>query len=270
MHEPDERHLSDEQLSACLDGEEAQGPPDALDLEAHLASCARCRDRIEALRGVSILVATPVEPVAPEVRAVAVAAAVHPGVDEIGVLDRFARTKPARLRRQRFVVAGAVAAAVILAVALPLGLSGNGPPTSVAARHGLARSPSGSANSPAGASAAAPATTATLLDLGAVSSLKQVDQRLREAGISGASPAVAGPLFRSQKSPTISPGCVEDTRRAAHGGAFGPGVVASATYRGGRVLVMEFWATASAPPTGGTVVALSAEDGCRLVARGST
>jgi len=100
--------------------------------------------------------------------------------------------------------------------------------------------------------------------------LKQVDQRLREAGISGASPAVAGPLFRSQKSPTISPGCVEDTRRAAHGGAFGPGVVASATYRGGRVLVMEFWATASAPPTGGTVVALSAEDGCRLVARGST
>jgi hypothetical protein len=282
MHEPDERHLSDEQLSAYLDGEEVQGPLGALDLEAHLAGCARCSDRIEALREVSTLVATPVEPVAPEVRAAAVAAAVHPGVDEIGVLERLARTKPARLRRQRFVAAGAVAAAVVLAVALPLGLSGHSSPTSVAARHGSERSrptnsnpansksiASGSAVSPAGASAVAPTTTATLLDLGAVSSLKQVDQRLQEAGISGASPAL-GPLYRAEKSPAVSPGCVEDTRRAAHGGAFGPGVVASATYRGSRVLVMEFWATASAPPAGETVVALSAEDGCRLVARGTT
>jgi hypothetical protein len=279
MHEPDGRHLSDEQLSAYLDEEEAQGPLDALDLEAHLASCARCSDRIGALREVGILVATPVEPVSPEVRAAAVAAAVHPGVDEAEVLERFAHTKPERLRQRRLVVAGALAAAaVILAVALPLTLSGNSSPTSVAARHGSARSSptngkknaSGSAIPSAGSSAVVPATTATLLDLGAVSSLEQVDRRLQEAGVSGASPAAAAPLFRAGERPAISRGCVEDTRRAAHGGAFGPGVVASATYRGSRVLVMEFWAMASAPPAGETVVALSAEDGCRLVARGTT
>jgi hypothetical protein len=276
MNERDESHLSDEQLSAYLDGEAGKGPVGAFDPEAHLTRCARCRTRLEALREVGVLVATPVVPVLPGLKARAVAAAVHARVDEREVLGHSARWPAVRLRRRPYVVVGAVAAtAVILAVALPLGLSGQSSPTSIAARHTPARSNATngapSAGTPAGSAAAPEAspTTTSTPDLGVVSSLDQVEQRLESAKISNSSSANAAPSPGALE-PSILPGCVEKTRRAAHGGAFGPGVVATATYKGSRAFVMEFWATASAPSAGKIVVALSAEDGCRLLARGST
>jgi len=64
--------------------------------------------------------------------------------------------------------------------------------------------------------------------------------------------------------------CVAGTRSAAHGGAHGPGLVATATYAGEQALVMEFWPTTSSPTAGQTVVAVSAKSGCKLLTRTTT
>ena len=60
-------HPDDEQLSAFLDGE-ADG-----DAAAHIAGCADCSARVEALRSVASAVAAPLPQVGPAARDAAIA-----------------------------------------------------------------------------------------------------------------------------------------------------------------------------------------------------
>ncbi len=126
-HDPRE-HLSDEQLSAQLDGElhpARPGEPDA-GAGAHLAACASCRRRRAALADARALVGTPVVPVTPSVKAAAVAAALAGGLPE----ERIAGRPPAvtvlasRRPAPRLLVGAAAAVALlVVGVGVSLGLT---------------------------------------------------------------------------------------------------------------------------------------------------
>src|SRR5207253_10109686 len=94
-------HLSDELLSAHIDGDELWSP-DA----THLETCDECRTRLDALRGVVAAVAAPLTPPAAHVREAAVAAAMvetsgaAPNVRRL-VTRRERATQSATARRMR-------------------------------------------------------------------------------------------------------------------------------------------------------------------------
>jgi len=269
-----ELHLSDERLSAYLDEVDDVVPPGAPELQPHLARCARCSDRLVALRSASRMVGAPVPPVAPELKAHAVAAALRAARDDEGDLRRERDTKTVReIRRYRRprVLVGAAAAVLALGVAVPLALLGRSPSTPIAASHSptssQSRASAGSALAPGVSSGAS--TPAVVPDLGRVSSVAQVLSRLQGAKISNSSSAQAR-LSYNDETISMYARCVASTRRAARGGDYGPGIVASATYRGRVSLVMEFWPTTSKPGAGKSVVAVTGTKGGGLLARTKT
>jgi len=97
--------------------------------------------------------------------------------------------------------------------------------------------------------------------------MQQVVARLDESKSATNSPEMAGLSAGEDNTSSQYRSCVATTRRAANGGQYGPGIVATAKYQGHATLVMEFWPTISPPPAGKAVVAVSTTDTCRLVGR---
>jgi hypothetical protein len=269
-----ELHLSDERLSAYLDEVDDVAPPGAPELQPHLAQCARCNDRLAALRSAGRLVGAPVVRVTPEVRAQAVAAAVR-------AAREVEQARKIRWYRRPQVLVGAAAAAAVvvlgLGVAVPLTLSGQSSPSSTAAsrirnsqeHHGSAGLSPAAKGPAAGSIGSTASTAAAVEDLGQVSSMKQVLSRLSEVLTPSFSQALAGSSYNDAVTSRYA-GCVATTRAAARAGDYGPGIVASATYQGRASFVMEFWPTASTPQAGKTVVAVTTTNGCKLLARTTT
>jgi hypothetical protein len=271
-----ELHLSDERLSAYLDEMDDVAPLGAPELQPHLAQCARCNDRLAALRSAGRLVGAPVVRVAPEVRAQAVAVAVHAAREQSGPVHAerdVEQARKIRWYRRPQVLAGAAAAVVVLSlgVAVPLTLSGQSSSNSTAgSRIPTSTEHRGSAGfSPESGGLAAGSSPVAVEDLGRVSSMKQVLSRLHDVGIPSSSSGPARLLYNDEATSRYA-GCVATTRRAARAGDYGPGIVASATYQGRASLVMEFWPTVSKPEAGKTVVAVTTTNGCRLLARTTT
>jgi len=303
MNEP---HESDERLSEYvdvsrddeLDGSAASESRRWAALESHVSGCELCRERLAALRSVSLLVATPVAPVSPAHRSSAVASAIREGLAKTEELDSVPlrpRERQTRwFRSAPILLTGAAAAAVLLAIALPLALLGQSSPSSKsnsaarAATHGAAStlgrpapgsataSPSSgefstgssAANSTSAAAPSPQSAAATLPDLGKVSSIDQVLTRVsRNATATSSQNDYLGTGTEGNSNYTS---CVEATRRAARGGPYGPGLVATATYQGRAAIVTEFWPTMSPPSTGKEVVAVSSTSGCKLLAHTST
>jgi len=156
-------HLSDEQLSAHLDGEMGDGAPAAVPGQAatqaavhdaavsdsevgdEIAGCPTCRERLVALSRAQALVRLPVDPVLPSIRAAAVASALA----EASESESVSVSPPTDLsyraigeRRSPHIWTGAAAAAAILLVVVGVSL-------------GLSHSRS----APSASSASAPATT---------------------------------------------------------------------------------------------------------------
>jgi hypothetical protein len=273
-------HLSDEQLSAHLDGERPDGPSPATPdggIEADIAGCDVCRDRRAALADTRALLRRPVAPVAPSVRAAAVEAALATGLGtEAGpgsvstLLPR-----PKRPARATGVLVGVAAAAAVLVVAVgvSLGLShtGSGPAASSAMAH-----------APARAAAPEPTTTSPggLPDLGSVSATNLrsriapvVDSQNHvtgtsagssDAGVPGQENATAAPTS-SSSSPAAPAGCVASAQQAA-GTAGYPELVATATYARMPAYVFVVPVGGASSTTSEDEAVVVAESGCRVLA----
>jgi hypothetical protein len=191
-------HLSDEQLSAYIDREPLDEPA-APDVDAAVASCAQCQERLAALEEARTLVRLPVAHISRSVRAAAVAAALADARSDArsdatngSLTIGDARSVPSttsvrRSSRWARVPAGAVAAVLIvvaLAAGIPIALSHSGSrPTSSAASHAAAKRAATAA--PSAASASGAGTAAALPDLGAIGSPKSLRSHLGPVVASG-------------------------------------------------------------------------------------
>jgi serine/threonine-protein kinase len=174
-------HLSDEQLSAHLDGEayEAGSAIAASEetVENQIAGCDRCRHRLGALAEASALVRVPVASVSPSVRAAAVEAALTeaaeggPGVASTAGLTTLRSSSPPR---PTGVLVGAAAAVVVLivGVGLALGLSHKGSPASTSAVAAAGSHARGTPEEPRVPATLAPAGLADLGSVGTPASLR--------------------------------------------------------------------------------------------------
>lgn len=287
-----DEHLTDERLSAHLDGVDdvaARGVPVLAD---HLASCGVCETRLASLRAVREMVGTPVTPVSAAARAAAVAAALaraqsdtSSGVAEPGWAVPL-RPGPGMVPwyRRPAIFVGAAAAVVALLVAISVALEGGSPAATsqksvaagpltnrAASTPNSSKSSSSSHGSSTGSTSAAPEAApppVVIPDLGSIGAASQLPSAV--AGVLSASPSAAtgssvnGLSAASAAAPLST--CVASTRALARGGAYGPAVVAEATFQGTPALVMEFWPTATAPTAGQGVIAVASVSGCSLLA----
>ncbi len=120
-------HLDDEAIVALLDGETAGD--ERQDGEGHLELCADCRARRDELAGASALVATPVEPLADDLKNAMVFRAIMAGTAEetepapgAGQAAATAPVVPMKPRRKAFSGYGSAAAALVIVVGVGLGL----------------------------------------------------------------------------------------------------------------------------------------------------
>jgi hypothetical protein len=221
-------HLTDEQLSSHLDGVSARDPDEkvAPSIADHLATCAPCRRRLAALGAVRERMRTPVEPVAPEVRAASIASVLRAAEldpsgagarSEAGVAepDEVHAAPIVMARRRPQVLVGAAAAVLVLAgaIGIPIALSG--------------RSTSGGseASGPARATASAPAgvngtsglsqhVTSAVSDLGPLESVGALRSRvdgLFPAASSAAPTGQPGTASVPAASPPAPPAAVAPT-----------------------------------------------------------
>jgi anti-sigma factor RsiW len=286
-------HLSDEQLSAHLDGEapEASSAASAESLEAQIAACEACRQRLTALSGVRDLLRLPVESVPPSVRAAAVETALAEGLADLQ--DRRSKTTgaavaPIRATRRagppRVLVGAAAAVAVlVVAVGLSLGLAHSGTPSASSAAR--APVPEPATSSPLGPTAASPSTG--LAALGSLASPETLIRRLAPllppAKVTSGS-AASGPEAASNSDdfatgtrgapgisgtaavPAALSPCVAATQRASD--ASGTVIlVATAIYRQTPALVVVFQAVGTASTQNGRVAVVVARSGCRVLVR---
>jgi hypothetical protein len=286
-------HLTDEQLSAHLDGEPvniqptADGPPDAAvhdgTVEAEITACETCRTRLAALAGARALVRLPVTPVLPSVRAEAVAAAMAEGrrTDQDrgqapAVLSRQPRRKP----RSAGIAIGAVAAAAVLvAVGLSLGASHSNAPS--AASSAVAGAPHRSA-----ALGAVPTTeepAAAVPDFGSISSIQALRSGLagvpdfsaanqqptsNDSTAATAAPSKSALVPEASTVPASSPCVMAAPDKAGTSGT--PTLVATVTYDHVPALVVVIDASASSSTTSSSrLVVVVARTGCRILARTS-
>jgi hypothetical protein len=151
-------HLTDEQLSSHLDG---VADPDidervVSSVAGHLASCARCRERLAALGVVRERLQEPVPRLATEVRAASIAAVLRSAAVADGGAPRTAADEPSTLPRRRPQVLVGVAAAVLVlgaAIGVPVALSGKSPSANSEASGPAARRPAHTQNGSASATA---------------------------------------------------------------------------------------------------------------------
>ena len=187
----DDEHLDDEQLSAYLDGQE----PGAA---RHLGTCARCDERLAALRDAAAAIAgrVPGPPAGAEERAVAGALAGAPPASVV------------HLRRRRpapwVAAAAAIAALVVGAGAVRL-LRGGPSTTTQAARSGRA------------SSALAAGTVLDGGDLGELSDARVLAERLR-TGLAEA-PVAAQPTAGKTSVPGPAQSTDQQASRASPGAA---------------------------------------------------
>lgn len=288
-------HLTDEQISAFIDGEGA----DDAELFAQCQTCRQRRDQLEAARA---LLRVPVTPVAPAVRAAAVAAALagaeagnetepdsaaSAGRSAVGDAWR----RPPRRRRSGELV-GSVAAVVVvlgLAVGIPLGLShggGSSPSASPAARaapHEPAKKSASSQANRSGTPSALSAGTAArpLPDLGSINSTTSLRRRLSSAqqqalregpantasgtGKSGTTDQAAAPSFATSGLAPAVTTCVAAARAVA--GSSDPLLlVATVRYRDTPALavLVQTPAPGAGTTTGRRVVVVTRTD-CRVL-----
>ena len=126
-------HLSDEQLSAYLDGEQGddagEDPPSDRTVEVGIVGCDTCRHRLAALTGARALVRQPVAPVSSSVRSAAVESAVAEGLGPLTAAGPGTGTGTGTVRQLRRpsrsspLLLGAAAAVALVVVGVSLGLS---------------------------------------------------------------------------------------------------------------------------------------------------
>jgi hypothetical protein len=284
-------HLTDEQISAFIDGESA-------DDAEQIAQCETCLVRRDQLEEARDLLRVPVTPVAPAVRSAAVAAALagaqagteleaaaSQGGSAVGDLSR------PRRRRPSGDLVGTVAAAVVvlgLAVGIPVGLShgGGSSPTASSAARAAPHGPEKTAPTlhPASTGSSASGTgTQPIPDLGSFSSTSSlrnrlsVEQQLKalrpgpvDAGSAttenSTSDQAAPPAFATAGLPAASATCVADAR-AVVGSTDRLLLVATARYRNipALVVVVQAPVTATATTASRPVVVVARTD-CRVLA----
>jgi negative regulator of sigma E activity len=237
-----EQHLSDERLSAYVDGEMDQPRPGEPDLDRHLEACDSCLARLASLRAVRALVASPVT-IEPEVRSRTVASTLaawgeQPARAAEARTDQSAQASGSESRAQPVVPVGArrwyrsprvlgAAAAVVVVVALGISLplafskpsstqSNSATPNAAAPQtplHSAARLPSGSGSSPSGSSSSARGNSSsgssspasTLPDLGGVDSTGQLVSRLKDLRSSAGLSSQAPSAGASSQASDASP-----------------------------------------------------------------
>jgi negative regulator of sigma E activity len=245
---PDEnghdQHLSDERLSAYVDGEVDQPRPGEPDLDRHIEACDSCLARLASLRAVRALVASPVT-IEPQDRSHTVASALaawdaRPTRAAEALTDQSQQASDDESRAQRLVPVGArrwyrsprvlgAAAAVLvvvaLAITLPLAFSrpsstqSNSAASSAAPPqaplHSAARLPSGSGNSASGNSASGNSASgnsasgnssppSVLPDLGGLDSTGQLVSRLQDLRSSAGPSGQAPSAGASSQAPGAS------------------------------------------------------------------
>ncbi|HXQ76325.1 MAG TPA: hypothetical protein VN791_07515 [Acidimicrobiales bacterium] len=290
-------HLTDEQLSAHLDGEPSEpSEPSATgvdgSVDVRIADCETCRRRLAALSDARALVRRPVGAVPPSVRTTAVASAITEVLGPetgAGAISELAAHPSRRPGRSAPVLAGTAAAAVlVVAVGVSLGLShGSSPTASSASSPVTGHAPATRhATEPEGVpqKAAAPGTT-TVRDLGSVSSPQDLRSRLAPLVGTGADlgvqATVAGPAGQDNTAVAPSPGsfaaagtvpaplatCVAAAERAS-GTAGTLELVATATYDHTPALVVVTEVTgASSKAVSAPLAVVVARSGCRVLAR---
>lgn len=281
-------HLSDEQLSAHLDGE--AGDERAAGL--HLASCPDCARRRAVLDRASALVRTPVGPVPPGAAVSAVRAAVAEVAEARSPGVASAQRGSWWTRRPR-VLAGVAAVIAAAAVAVPVSLSGGhgtqqvssaakAAPSAHAAKPSSnstgasaptsSREPTQTLQQPAGTAGASPA------DLGTLSSVVALRSRLTTALSGNGSAAFATAGRTAEDAPEASAAPAASAAASAGSEACEPAalrvagtthaveLVAVATYEGVPALVV---VVRPSPRTSGAVLApvavVVARSGCRLL-----
>jgi hypothetical protein len=289
-------HLSDEQLSAYLDGEPGDEASDASPdrtPDVEITGCDTCRHRLAALTAARDLVRQPVAPVSSTVRTAAVASALADGLGhEAGAgtgtvlpLKRPFRLSPALL--------GAAAAVLLVVVGVSLGISHrqNGGPVASSAAPALRHSP------PArGASVPDAAPAVALPDLGSIASTSALRSRVATAltpttdqqkalgngsdfeslpaptaaGVTGAPANAKSGTTNSATTavsvPAATQTCVSAAERAA-GTTATPQLVATATYEHTPAFVVVVHTTSPSSTSGSTTAVVVARTGCRVLAR---
>jgi hypothetical protein len=196
-------HLTDEQLSSHLDGVatsdlDEKGAPSTA---GHLATCGTCRQRLAALEAVRDMVRTPVAPVAPEVRAAAIASVLRAAGRDLS--GGGADDAPVVMARRRPQVLVGVAAAVLVlgaAIGIPVALSGHG--TSGGSEAAGPARPSLSAPSRVFGKATLPQhVTAAISDLGPLDSVGTLRSR-----VDGLFPTASSAAPTGQGATGIVPG----------------------------------------------------------------
>jgi hypothetical protein len=287
-------HLSDEQLSAHLDGEPDETASAAtadghLDhsLEAQIAACDTCRQRLALLGEASALVRVPVVAVPPSVRAAAVEAALAQGTapdtgagPETPVVSLATRrsSRPTRI----LAVAAAVAAVLVVSATVPLALLRHPSPAPSAARSAAVH-PAAGTSRPAAAPTFGPGGVRSL---GSVASVAALKARLGPAlsatanGLQYKSTATSSGALAPQSDSsaattsrtTVPPQfatCVAAAQASAAAGTSSTlALVATATYRHtpALVVVVRDTADSSTGPSGQLAVVVARSD-CRVLER---
>ncbi len=296
-------HLTDEQLSAYLDGEvrrpfsgRCRSRRGAVE-ERRWPAVRRAGSGWSALSRAQALVRLPVDPVLPSIRATAVASALAEGsapASEPGPVSTPTRLSGDERRKPKSlpVWVGAAAALVLVVVGVSLGLaqSGKGPTaTSAAAPEASTSTSSAPAGSPSHSTFAPGQRVPTALslpggldDLGSFSSAGALktgvaraldsksssDQSTSAPGVAAGTPANASaqpPGFATATSaPAAFSACVTAAQRTA-GVAGTTELVATATYRHTPALVVVVDVTD--PSSAGRRAVVVARTGCRVLTR---
>ena len=294
-------HLTDEQLSAHLDGvvgaDRDEAASASASLGGHLAGCGPCRARLSALESVRVrLLQTPVPPVAPDIRAASIESVLR-RAGEVQKQDPDLIRIPDPIpmpRRRPQVLVGAAAAVLVLvaAVGVPLALLGqsssDGAKSGVSASSGQAvRRPAATKHSTraSGTYGLSKGVTATVYALGPVSSVDGLRSRVaalgsqtfsasapeKQAAANAAAPTGSGSITTGS-APGATPAqferCLASALHAA-GSTRTVSRLATATFKTTPALVYVFQPTPTGSPTEsapGSAVVATASQGCRVLA----
>jgi hypothetical protein len=215
-------HVNDEQLSAHLDGEGHNGPPDDTPdggLEAQIASCDACRRRLAALSDARALVRRPVVAVPPSVRAQAVESAIAEVLGPetgVGSTSELAAHRARRSAWPPRALVGAAAAVAVLVVAIGISrtVSHSSSPTASSASAPVTRHRAATSGAP---QKALLSPTASIPDLGSVSSPQNLRSRLAPVLASGNDVLGTQGKAATQGSPGISSATPSSTSFEAAG-----------------------------------------------------
>jgi hypothetical protein len=280
-------HLTDEQLSAHIDGE-SLGPssPGVPATDDQISSCPQCRERLDALHRARALVRQPVASVSPAVKTAAVEAALTRAVsDPAGSPESAEVVTPLRRSARRSRLPAVTVAAAVVALAVVAGVAvtrSHAPSATSTASRAAAHAPTkrrGPADMPPRAAASGAGA-----DLGSIGSLKALRTQLAPAFAAGryngefGTSAGTSSTDQDQNLNTLSAGvpeaegvtqtsCLDQARQDA-GATRTLDLVATATYEGTPALVVVVERTGSSSDShSGRLAVVVAQSGCRLLAQ---